>query len=70
MLLRVLPREKFHRNFGDTDATLVEKIANVNWMIATALFAIGYFCFGLGYTFSWDNEQEGGELVWGLCDAT
>ena len=71
MLLSGLPRDNFSRIWlGDaTDATAVEKLTSVNYLIATILFAIGYGIFGMGYAFSWDNEQEGGELVWVQCDA-
>merc|ERR1712166_1136167 len=67
-----LYRDNFSRIWlGDaTDATAVEKLTSVNYLIATILFAIGYGIFGMGYAFSWDNEQEGGtwdgDLIWDM----
>ena len=60
-MLMLLPRENAFRWFYESDASTKEKRTSMLYFGGVTLFAVGYGCFGMGYAFSWDNEQEGGE---------
>merc|ERR1712166_1040910 len=65
-----LYRENAFRWIYESDASTKEKRTSMLYFGGVTLFAVGYGCLGMGYAFSWDNEQEGGtwdaDLIWDM----